>query len=53
MIDARQTKFWVADPDRMLWEVYLFHEGKVPTNAETPLFRSQRSPRWFFKRSKS
>jgi catechol 2,3-dioxygenase-like lactoylglutathione lyase family enzyme len=23
---ARQTKFWVADPDRMLWEVYLFHE---------------------------
>src|SRR5262245_18583511 len=23
---ALQTKFWVADPDRMLWEVYLFHE---------------------------
>jgi catechol 2,3-dioxygenase-like lactoylglutathione lyase family enzyme len=23
---ARQTKFWVADPDRMLWEVYVFHE---------------------------
>jgi catechol 2,3-dioxygenase-like lactoylglutathione lyase family enzyme len=23
---ARQTKFWVADPDRLLWEVYVFHE---------------------------
>src|SRR5262247_898695 len=23
---ARQTKFWVSDPDRMLWEVYVFHE---------------------------
>jgi catechol 2,3-dioxygenase-like lactoylglutathione lyase family enzyme len=23
---ALQTKFWVADPDRMLWEVYVFHE---------------------------
>jgi catechol 2,3-dioxygenase-like lactoylglutathione lyase family enzyme len=23
---ARQTKFWVSDPDRLLWEVYVFHE---------------------------
>jgi catechol 2,3-dioxygenase-like lactoylglutathione lyase family enzyme len=23
---AKQTKFWVADPDRALWEVYVFHE---------------------------
>jgi catechol 2,3-dioxygenase-like lactoylglutathione lyase family enzyme len=23
---ARQTKFWVTDPDRMLWEIYVFHE---------------------------
>jgi catechol 2,3-dioxygenase-like lactoylglutathione lyase family enzyme len=23
---ARQTKFWVSDPDRMLWEIYVFHE---------------------------
>jgi hypothetical protein len=23
---ARQTKFWVSDPDRTLWEVYVFHE---------------------------
>jgi catechol 2,3-dioxygenase-like lactoylglutathione lyase family enzyme len=23
---ARQTKFWISDPDRRLWEVYVFHE---------------------------
>jgi catechol 2,3-dioxygenase-like lactoylglutathione lyase family enzyme len=23
---ARQTKFWVPDPDGMLWEIYVFHE---------------------------
>jgi catechol 2,3-dioxygenase-like lactoylglutathione lyase family enzyme len=23
---ARQTKFWVTDPDGMLWEIYVFHE---------------------------
>jgi catechol 2,3-dioxygenase-like lactoylglutathione lyase family enzyme len=41
---ARQTKFWVADPDRMLWEVYVFHEdidergdGAVPAAAPGPL----------------
>ena len=41
---ARQTKFWVADPDRMLWEVYVFHEdinvhgdGAVPAAALSPL----------------
>jgi catechol 2,3-dioxygenase-like lactoylglutathione lyase family enzyme len=41
---ARQTKFWVADPDRMLWEVYVFHEdidergeGVVPVEAPAPL----------------
>jgi catechol 2,3-dioxygenase-like lactoylglutathione lyase family enzyme len=40
---ARQTKFWVADPDRMLWEVYLFHEdidehgeATVPVAALSP-----------------
>ena len=34
---ARQTKFWITDPDRTLWEVYVVHEdieehgaGKVP-----------------------
>jgi catechol 2,3-dioxygenase-like lactoylglutathione lyase family enzyme len=41
---ARQTKFWVADPDRMLWEVYVFHEdidergdGSVPAAAPGPV----------------
>src|SRR5690606_5947171 len=44
---ALQTKFWVADPDRMLWEVYVFHEdidehgdGTIPTvapSAPSPL----------------
>jgi catechol 2,3-dioxygenase-like lactoylglutathione lyase family enzyme len=23
---ARQTKFWVADPDEVLWEIYVLHE---------------------------
>lgn len=23
---ARQTKFWVSDPDRLLWEIYILHE---------------------------
>lgn len=23
---AKQTKFWVTDPDRTLWELYVFHE---------------------------
>ena len=41
---ARQTKFWVADPDRMLWEVYVFHEdidehgdATVPVAALSPV----------------
>ena len=37
---ARQTKFWVTDPDQALWDIYVFHvfhedveepgEGRVP-----------------------
>ena len=23
---ARQSKFWITDPDRTLWEIYVFHE---------------------------
>ena len=23
---ARQTKFWISDPDGALWEIYVFHE---------------------------
>lgn len=26
---ARQTKFWISDPDRALWEIYVFHEDTV------------------------
>ena len=26
---AKQTKFWVNDPDKALWEVYVFHEDVV------------------------
>jgi catechol 2,3-dioxygenase-like lactoylglutathione lyase family enzyme len=35
---SRQTKFWVTDPDRTLWELYIFHEhiedegGHAPAN---------------------
>jgi catechol 2,3-dioxygenase-like lactoylglutathione lyase family enzyme len=40
---ARQTKFWVADPDKVMWEIYVFHEdieehgdGEVPDAASLP-----------------
>jgi hypothetical protein len=23
---ARQTKFWITDPDGTLWEIYVFHD---------------------------
>ena len=42
---ARQTKFWVTDPDRTLWELYIFHEdtddhgdGHVPDEGEVESF---------------
>jgi len=42
---ARQTKFWVTDPDRTLWELYLFHEdtdehgdGSVPDAGQVSSF---------------
>ncbi|MEZ0387222.1 MAG: ArsI/CadI family heavy metal resistance metalloenzyme [Verrucomicrobium sp.] len=38
---ARQTKFWVADPDQVMWEIYVFHDdiedhgdGEVPKAEE-------------------
>jgi catechol 2,3-dioxygenase-like lactoylglutathione lyase family enzyme len=41
---SRQTKFWVSDPDRTLWEIYVLHEdldehgaGSVP-KVETTAF---------------
>ena len=31
--DAMQTKFWIADPDGALWEIYVFHEDIAGTDA--------------------
>jgi catechol 2,3-dioxygenase-like lactoylglutathione lyase family enzyme len=38
---ALQTKFWVSDPDGLLWEIYVFHEdvdhhGHGSETHETP-----------------
>lgn len=32
---ALQTKFWVSDPDRALWEVYVFHEDTATFGTST------------------
>ncbi len=31
---SRQTKFWVTDPDRTLWELYILHEEADDSHAE-------------------
>ena len=33
---SRQTKFWIADPDRALWEIYVFHEDVDDHDHEGP-----------------
>jgi catechol 2,3-dioxygenase-like lactoylglutathione lyase family enzyme len=33
---ARQTKFWVTDPDRVLWEVYTLHEDTEHSGFDDP-----------------
>jgi len=33
---ARQTKFWISDPDRALWEIYVFHEDIVDHGSAAP-----------------
>jgi hypothetical protein len=33
---ARQTKFWISDPDRALWEIYVFHEDLADHGAAAP-----------------
>jgi ectoine hydroxylase-related dioxygenase (phytanoyl-CoA dioxygenase family)/catechol 2,3-dioxygenase-like lactoylglutathione lyase family enzyme len=33
---ARQTKFWVTDPDRVLWEVYTLHEDLEHSGFDDP-----------------
>lgn len=32
---AKQTKFWIADPDGALWEVYVFHEDVATFGTST------------------
>ncbi len=33
---SRQTKFWVTDPDRTLWELYIFHEDIEDEGSDAP-----------------
>jgi catechol 2,3-dioxygenase-like lactoylglutathione lyase family enzyme len=33
---SRQTKFWVADPDRVLWEIYTLHEDTEHSGFDDP-----------------
>jgi catechol 2,3-dioxygenase-like lactoylglutathione lyase family enzyme len=33
---ARQTKFWVTDPDRTLWEIYTLHEDLDHSGFDDP-----------------
>ena len=33
---ARQTKFWVTDPDRALWEIYTLHEDIEHSGFDDP-----------------
>ena len=40
---ARQTKFWVTDPDKALWEVYVFHEDVAGSGDTTRTAATLRS----------
>jgi catechol 2,3-dioxygenase-like lactoylglutathione lyase family enzyme len=33
---SRQTKFWVSDPDRTLWELYILHEDEDENKDRAP-----------------
>lgn len=33
---ARQTKFWITDPDRALWEIYVFHDDIDDHGSDAP-----------------
>jgi catechol 2,3-dioxygenase-like lactoylglutathione lyase family enzyme len=33
---ARQTKFWISDPDGALWEIYVFHDDIDDHGTATP-----------------
>ena len=34
---STQTKFWVSDPDRVQWEIYVLHEGEDEDDDPMPL----------------
>jgi catechol 2,3-dioxygenase-like lactoylglutathione lyase family enzyme len=40
---SRQTKFWVTDPDRTLWELYIFHED-VEEESDAPSTHATETP---------
>jgi catechol 2,3-dioxygenase-like lactoylglutathione lyase family enzyme len=42
---ARQTKFWVTDPDRVLWEVYTLHEDIEHSGFDDPPAPATPAPR--------
>jgi catechol 2,3-dioxygenase-like lactoylglutathione lyase family enzyme len=42
---ARQTKFWVTDPDRVLWEVYTLHEDIDHSGFDDPPVSPDVAPR--------
>src|SRR5688572_14635736 len=33
---SRQTKFWITDPDRALWEIYVLHEDIEERGSASP-----------------
>ena len=33
---SQQTKFWVSDPDKTMWEIYLLHEGSTDDDDDHP-----------------
>jgi hypothetical protein len=41
---ARQTKFWISDPDRALWEIYVFHEDIAVHGMATAPARGRVTP---------
>src|SRR5262249_50657720 len=42
---ARQTKFWVTDPDKVLWEVYVLHEDVEHSGFDDPPVTAAPAPR--------
>jgi catechol 2,3-dioxygenase-like lactoylglutathione lyase family enzyme len=41
---SRQTKFWVTDPDRTLWELYIFQEDIGENEEEAPSSHTIETP---------